>query len=271
MPELPEVETTLRGILPHLRGRRVAALRLRQPALRWPVPGELAELLPGQRIHGGRRRGKYLLLELDDGHLLLHLGMSGSLRIVPADTAAGSHDHFDLALETGVLLRFTDPRRFGSVHWVQGPPEAHPLLRDLGPEPLEDAFGGAYLYRRSRGRRVPIKSFLMDSRVVVGIGNIYANEVLYLAGVHPLRAAGRIGAARCDRLAAAAKTVLAEALAQGGTTLRDFVGGDGRPGYFRQRLSVYGRGGMPCLQCARLLRELRLAQRTTVYCRRCQR
>lgn len=271
MPELPEVETTLRGILPHLCGQGVVALRLRQPALRWPVPGELVQLLPGQRIRGGRRRGKYLLLALDHGHLLLHLGMSGSLRIVPATAVAGVHDHFDLVLESGALLRFTDPRRFGSLHWVQGAPEDHPLLRHLGPEPLEDEFGADYLFQRSRGRRVPIKSFLMDSRVVVGIGNIYANETLYLAGVYPLRAAGRISRARYARIVTAAKGVLGAAVAQGGTTLRDFVGGDGKPGYFRQRLGVYGRGGLPCHHCARPLRELRLAQRTTVYCPGCQR
>ncbi|MFZ5654307.1 MAG: bifunctional DNA-formamidopyrimidine glycosylase/DNA-(apurinic or apyrimidinic site) lyase [Pseudomonadota bacterium] len=271
MPELPEVETTLRGILPRVQGRRILALELRQPALRWPVPAELPARLPGQRVRGGRRRGKYLLLHLDRGHLLLHLGMSGSLRLVAPGTPAGRHDHFDLALEDGVRLRFTDPRRFGALLWVEGDPLAHPLLRELGPEPLEADFDADYLFRRARGRRVAIKSFLMDSRIVVGIGNIYANEILYLAGVHPARAAGRIARQRHQALVAAAKEVLAEAVTLGGTTLRDFVGGDGRPGYFRQQLRVYGRAGLACPGCATPLREVRLAQRATVYCPRCQR
>lgn len=271
MPELPEVETTLRGLAPLLLGRRIAALQLRQPALRWPVPAMLTTLLPGETIRAGRRRGKYLLFTLDAGHLLLHLGMSGSLRAIPAGQAPGPHDHFDLALENGVVLRFTDPRRFGALLWVEGDPERHPLLRDLGPEPLETAFDAAYLHRRAQGRKVPVKSFLMDGRVVVGIGNIYANEILHLSGVHPLRAAGRIALPRYREVVAAAKEVLAGAVARGGTTLRDFVGGDGKPGYFRQQLRAYGRGGQPCPACAAPLREVRLAQRTTVYCPRCQR
>lgn len=271
MPELPEVETTLRGIAPLVLGRRIAALHLRQPALRWPVPAELTTGLPGQTIRSGRRRGKYLLLALDQGHLLLHLGMSGSLRLVAADAVPGTHDHFDLVLDCGTALRFTDPRRFGALLWVTGDPALHPLLRDLGPEPLSDAFSADYLHRRAHGRRVPIKSLLMDSRVVVGIGNIYANEILYLSGVHPLRAAGRIALPRYREVVAHAKAVLAKAIAEGGTTLRNFVGGDGKPGYFRQQLCVYGRAGEPCPGCAAPLREVRLAQRTTVYCPRCQR
>lgn len=271
MPELPEVETTLRGVAPRLLGRRVAALHLRQPALRWPVPPTLTALLPGQRIHGARRRGKYLLFALDAGHLLIHLGMSGSLRVIPGGQAPGPHDHFDLLLDDGAALRFTDPRRFGALLWVAGEVEQHPLLCRLGPEPLEDAFDADYLQRRARGRTAPVKSFLMDSRVVVGIGNIYANEILHHSGVHPLRAAGRIGLGRYRVVVAATKEVLAGAVAQGGTTLRDFVGGDGKPGYFRQQLRAYGRGGEPCRGCAAPLREVRLAQRTTVYCPRCQR
>ena len=271
MPELPEVETTLRGLLPHVLGRRIAALHLRQPALRWPVPATLVALLPGQTILAGRRRGKYLLFTLDAGHLLLHLGMSGSLRVIPTGQAPGRHDHFDLLLEDGAALRFTDPRRFGALLWVEGDPARHPLLRHLGPEPLDEAFDATYLHRQARGRKVPVKSFLMDGRVVVGIGNIYANEILHHSGVHPLRAAGRIALPRYREVVAATKAVLAGAVTQGGTTLRDFVGGDGKPGYFRQQLRAYGRGGQPCPGCAAPLREIRLAQRTTVYCPRCQR
>lgn len=271
LPELPEVETTLRGILPHLQGRRVAALVVRQPALRWPIPAELSALLPGQIVHGGQRRGKYLLLALDAGHLLLHLGMSGSLRMVAPGLAAGPHDHFDLRLDDGGVMRFTDPRRFGALLWLTGDPFIHPLLRALGPEPLSAAFDADYLHVRSRGRRVPVKSFLMDSRIVVGIGNIYANEILFLSGIHPLRAAGRIARPRYAAIVTAAREVLGSAIRQGGTTLRDFVGGDGRPGYFRQRLQVYGRGGEPCRKCGQTLREVRLGARTTVYCPDCQR
>ena len=271
MPELPEVETTLRGVAPHVLGHRIRALDLRQPALRWPVPRELPALLPGQRIQGGRRRGKYLLFTLDTGHLLLHLGMSGSLRVIPAGQPPGPHDHFDLVLEDEVALRFTDPRRFGALLWIEGNPEAHPLLCRLGPEPLADDFDAIYLQRRARGRRVAIKNLLMDSGVVVGIGNIYANEILHLSGVHPLRAAGRIAPARYRTVVSATKAVLADAIAGGGTTLRDFVGGDGRPGYFRQQLRVYGRGGEACRECTTPLREVRLTQRTTVYCPSCQR
>lgn len=271
LPELPEVETTLRGILPHLQGRRVAALAVRQPALRWPIPAGLPGLLPGQIIRSGQRRGKYLLLALDAGHLLLHLGMSGSLRMVVPSLAAGPHDHFDLLLDDGGVMRFTDPRRFGALLWLTGDPFAHPLLRALGPEPLSAAFDADHLCDRSRGRRVPVKSFLMDSHVVVGIGNIYANEILFLSGVHPLRAAGRIARPRYAAIVTAAREVLGSAIRQGGTTLRDFVGGDGKPGYFRQQLQVYGRGGEPCRNCGQTLREVRLGARTTVYCRDCQR
>ena len=246
-------------------------MRIRQPALRWPVPAELPDLLPGQYIHGGQRRGKYLLLALDGGHLLLHLGMSGSLRMVAPGLAPGPHDHLDLLLDDGGVLRFTDPRRFGAVLWLTGDPFAHPLLCNLGPEPLSEPFDADYLYDRSRGRRVPVKSFLMDSQVVVGIGNIYANEILFLSGVHPLRAAGRIARSRYEAVVAMTRSVLGAAIRQGGTTLRNFVGGDGKPGYFRQQLQVYGRAGEPCKKCGSLLREVRLGQRTTVYCISCQR
>ncbi len=271
MPELPEVETTRRGIEPHVVGRRVASVIVRQPRLRWPIAMELTETVPGQCIEGLRRRGKYLLLDTPQGTLLVHLGMSGSLRILAEPAPAGPHDHVDLLLEGGAMLRYNDPRRFGSMLWGGLSPYCHPLLLSMGPEPLSLSFTGLYLHRLSRGRRVPVKHFLMDSRVVPGVGNIYANEALHMAGIHPLRAAGRISLPRYQRLVQAVREVLENAIAMGGTTLRDFVGGDGRPGYFRQSLHVYGRGGEPCLHCGRPLLEKRSGQRSTVYCTRCQR
>ena len=276
MPELPEVETTRRGIEPHLRGRRIARVIVRHPVLRWPVPVNLPQLLEGQHIARVERRGKYLLLPFADqqraqGTLLLHLGMSGSLRLVAADAAVGKHDHLDIALDSGQALRLTDPRRFGAVLWQPLDAGEHELLADLGPEPLTDAFDGAYLWQRSRGRSAPVKAFLMDSHIVVGVGNIYANEALFAAGIRPDRAAGRISLARYQRLVDEVKRVLARSIKQGGTTLRDFVGGDGKPGYFRQQLLVYGRGGEACQQCEAELIEVRLGQRSTVYCQNCQR
>lgn len=271
MPELPEVETTRRGIEPLVTGRRVNGVVVRNARLRWPVPAALARELPGQRVGAVERRAKYLLLRCTEGTVLIHLGMSGSLRVVPVSSPPGPHDHVDVVLTGGQALRLRDPRRFGAVLWVPGDPTEHPLLAGLGPEPLGEGFDGAYLHRLSRGRRAPVKAFLMDSRVVVGVGNIYAAEGLFRAGIHPGRAAGRIAAGRYDALAAALRQVLSEAITQGGTTLRDFVAEDGRPGYFRQRLNVYGREGEPCPACDTPLKGCRIAQRSTVYCRRCQR
>jgi formamidopyrimidine-DNA glycosylase len=271
MPELPEVETCLRGIAPHLQGRRILRLVARERRLRWPVPDTVDAALAGQLIVALRRRAKYLLLDLEHGTLMLHLGMSGSLRVLPAETPPGSHDHIDLVLGDGHCLRLRDPRRFGSLHWVPPPVESHPLLRDLGPEPLSDAFDGDYLYRLARGRRGAVKGFIMDSHVVVGVGNIYASESLYLAGIHPQRPAGRIGEQRYQRLALAIKQVLTAAIAQGGTSLRDFVQEDGNPGYFAQQLAVYGRTGQPCPGCGAPLRQRRIGQRSSFYCARCQR
>ena len=270
MPELPEVETTRRGIAPHLIGHRVSAAVLRRPALRWPIAPEVAARLPGQRISDVRRRAKYLLLDTAVGSALLHLGMSGSLRVLPAATPAGPHDHVDLSLDSGRVLRFTDPRRFGCLLW-QAPGSTHDLLAGLGPEPLEPGFDGDYLFARAGGRSAPVKTFLMDQRTVVGVGNIYAAEALFLAGIHPARAAGRVARARYGALAEAVKQVLAHAIARGGTTLRDFLGPDGAPGYFEQELLVYGREGQPCRTCGTPLRGSRLGQRATVYCPRCQR
>ncbi|KAB7627356.1 bifunctional DNA-formamidopyrimidine glycosylase/DNA-(apurinic or apyrimidinic site) lyase [Alkalilimnicola sp. S0819] len=273
MPELPEVETTRRGVAPHVLGRAVVEVRVREPRLRWPVPPELAEGLTGQRIQAVERRGKYLLFATAAGTLLLHLGMSGSLRVLPHWEAPARHAHVDLGFEHGHWLRYTDPRRFGSLHWWLGDPLQHPLLAHLGPEPLaeEGGFDGAWLYARAKGRRVSVKALLMDSRTVVGVGNIYANEALFLAGIRPDRAAGRISRARYERLAQTVREVLARAIEAGGTTLRDFTSGEGKPGYFAQQLHVYGRGGQPCPRCGDALREQRLGQRATTWCPRCQR
>ena len=270
MPELPEVETTRAGLAPHLVGRTVVSTTLRRPDLRWPIAREVVDRLPGHRIEGVRRRAKYLLVDSAAGSALLHLGMSGSLRVLPGDTAVRAHDHVDFALDDGRVLRFNDPRRFGCLLW-QPPGEVHPLLAGLGPEPLSAAFDGDYLFALSRGRSAPVKAFLMDQRVVVGVGNIYVAEALFAAGISPLRPAGRISRERYARLAEAVKAILAYAITRGGTTLRDFISPDGAPGYFEQELSAYGRGGEPCPRCGRALRQATVGQRATVWCGHCQR
>ena len=269
MPELPEVETTRRGIAPALRGQTVTAVVVRQAQLRLPVPAHLARTLPGQRLLAVGRRAKYLLLRAETGTLIVHLGMSGSLRITTAEPP-GPHDHLDIEFAGGQCLRLRDPRRFGLVIWTGGDPLAHPLLRHLGPEPLWRAFDGAYLHARARRRRIAIKAWLMDGRVVAGLGNIYTSEALYRAGIHPLRPAGRISLRRFDALTAAIKALLHDALRAGGTTLRDFHGADGHPGYFRFSLRVYGRAGQACRRCGGEIRRRTLAQRSTFYCPGCQ-
>jgi len=271
MPELPEVETTRRGIRPWLEGSRVTAVRVRQRMLRWPVPRRLDRDLPGRLVRAVGRRAKYLLISTDGGTLLVHLGMSGSLRVLRDPPAPGAHDHVDLELSSERTLRFNDPRRFGAMLWTTRDPVGHPLLRHLGPEPLEPGFDGAYLHAVARGRRVAIKNLIMNARVVVGVGNIYASEALFRAGIRPTRPAGRISAARMDRLAAAIRDVLGEAIAEGGTTLRDFTWGDGQPGYFAQELRVYDRAGLPCPVCDSPVRRQVLGQRSTYYCVNCQR
>ena len=270
MPELPEVETTRRGIAPHIVGKRIVGVLVREPRLRWPVSPDLSQVLTGQRVTDVDRRAKYLLFNTDAGRLMVHLGMSGSLRIATRASPIRKHDHIDLAFEDGTVLRYHDPRRFGSVFWLAGT-SSHKLIDNLGPEPLIDEFDGDYLYRSSRGRKVAVKLLIMNSKIVVGVGNIYANEALYLAGIRPDRAAGRISAGRYQLLALRIKEVLARAIESGGTTLRDFVREDGSPGYFKQQLNVYDRGGEPCLNCRRTLVEVRLGNRTTVFCTRCQR
>lgn len=270
MPELPEVETTRRGIHDALQGTTIAAMVLREPRLRWPVDTALLHELPGQRVLAVGRRAKYLLIGLQRGTLLAHLGMSGSLRVLSASTPVLTHDHYDLLLDTGNCLRFNDPRRFGSLHYLLGDPYAHPLLARLGPEPLESHFDAAYLAARARGRRVAIKQFLMDQQVVVGVGNIYASEALFRAGIHPRRAAGRIAGERLARLVDAVREVLGEAIRQGGTTLRDYVNAHGTPGYFRQELYVYERDGQACRRCRSPIRHIVQGQRSSYFCPRCQ-
>ncbi len=270
MPELPEVETTVRGIAPHVIKQAIKQAIVRQPQLRWPVPENLNALLAGLAVESVSRRGKYLLFSLDAGTMIIHLGMSGSLRILPCGHPAGKHDHIDIELANETILRFNDPRRFGALLWTAQPPDEHPLLKSLGPEPLLSGFDGDYLYRESRARQTPVKSFIMDSHIVVGVGNIYANEALFMAGIHPSRHAGRISLARYDRLSKCIKTVLQDAIDQGGTTLRNFVNESGRPGYFKQQLRVYGRTGMPCRECLHSLEEIRINNRSTVFCKNCQ-
>lgn len=273
MPELPEVETTRRGLEPLLVGRRITGAVVRNAALRWPVAPELTGHLPGARIESVARRAKYLLLGTARGHLLLHLGMSGSLRVLPAGTPAQKHDHVDILLDDGQCLRLRDPRRFGCILYAGDDPAQHALLANLGPEPLNltaDALG-AYLHAAARGRRVAVKLFLMDAGVVVGVGNIYASEALFRAGIRPDKPAARLTRPAYVRLAGAVQAVLGEAIAAGGTTLRDFSNSDGLPGYFAQELNVYGRAGAPCRLCGTPIREQRLGQRSTFWCPACQR
>ena len=270
MPELPEVEVTRLGLAAHMIGRALRRVDVLSPRLRWPVPEDLDRRLRGARVLALRRRAKYLLIDCDVGALLVHLGMSGSLRIAPGSRALDRHDRVVFGLSDGNELRFRDPRRFGSVLWAGAEPHRHPLLARLGVEPLDSAFSGEFLHARSRGRRLAVKSMLMDARCVAGVGNIYATEALHVAGIHPARAAGRIGRRRYDALAEAVRTTLRQAIDSGGTSLRDFVREDGRPGYFGVSLRAYGRAGQPCCGCERALRQMRIAQRSTVYCAACQ-
>jgi formamidopyrimidine-DNA glycosylase len=271
MPELPEVETTRRGIEPWLVGRRIETLLVREPRLRWRVPRGLAARIAGARIRAVSRRAKYLLVETDAGTLILHLGMSGSLRILDAASPPLAHDHFDLVLDSGRCLRFNDPRRFGSLLFTTREPARHKLLAALAVEPLSDEFTAEALWRRARGRRAAVKLFIMDSRVVAGVGNIYASEALFRAGIRPSLAAGRVSRARMAALVTAIRDVLTEAIGAGGTTLRDYVDATGMPGYFSQRLFVYERTGKPCRRCRTPIRQFTQGQRSTYWCPHCQR
>jgi formamidopyrimidine-DNA glycosylase len=270
VPELPEVETTRRGIAPHITGRRIERLAVHNRRLRWPVSRALPDWAQGQTIQAVRRRAKYLVIQLERGYLLLHLGMSGSVLILPESTARETHDHFDMHLDSRWIMRFNDPRRFGSLHHGKGTPDEHPLLRNLAPEPLGLEFDSDYLYAVTRKRRVAIKQAIMNGTLVVGVGNIYASEALFRARIRPGRAARSLTRAECMALVRSIRFVLTLAIRHGGTTLRNYVGAGGEPGYFKQKLYVYGRAGKPCLTCETKIRQLRQGQRATYYCPSCQ-
>lgn len=270
MPELPEVETTCRGIAAHIEKQSITDVIVRNSQLRWPVPRGLGRKLAGHTIGKVSRRAKYLLIDTSNGTLMLHLGMSGSLRVLAADTKPQKHDHVDIVLSNGQCLRLRDPRRFGSIHYIKGDPFEHALLNKLGPEPLSDEFNGDLLFRLSRKRSVAVKNFIMNSHIVVGVGNIYASESLFLAGIDPRRQAGSISRARYVRLAAAIKQVMSAAIEAGGTTLRDFTRSDGKPGYFRQALNVYGLAGQACPTCGKQIQQLSIGQRASYFCSHCQ-
>lgn len=271
MPELPEVETTRRGIAPHIVGKTVRSVVLRQRSLRWPIPARLKSVLPGQVIEEVTRRGKYLFLRSAAGSVIIHLGMSGSLRMANNSEPVEKHDHVDFVFSDDCILRLRDPRRFGAVLWTARSPLQHKLIVSLGPEPLSDEFDADSLFQRSRKRKLGIKPFIMDSKTVVGVGNIYASEALFRAGIRPTVATGRISRERYQRLVLAIKEVLAEAIESGGTTLRDFIGGEGKPGYFQQELRVYGRSGEACEVCGAKIKTIQQAQRASYYCPHCQR
>ncbi len=271
MPELPEVETTCRGIRPHISGKTIAKVVIRQKQLRWPITENLPENLSGLIIENVDRRAKYLLLKTNTVNtVMIHLGMSGSLRIVNAELAPGKHDHVDFVFTDATVLRYNDTRKFGSILLTSKPINQHKLIRSLGPEPLSDGFTGRHLYDLSKNRKSLVKSFIMDSHNVVGVGNIYASESLFMAGIHPARQAGRISLKRYQNLAACIKIVLQQAIEQGGTTLRDFVNEQGNPGYFQQSLAVYGRTGNACIQCVSDIKQIKIAQRASFYCSYCQ-
>lgn len=271
MPELPEVETTKRGIAPHIIGKKIKNVIVRQRQLRWLIANDFEQCLREEIIESVERRAKYLLIKTQNGTLIVHLGMSGNLRIVPVSMPANSHDHVDIIFDENTVLRFNDQRRFGALVWATGDILKHPLLRELGVEPLTDDFTAAMLFQLSRRKRMPIKTFLMNGKIVVGVGNIYANESLFLSGISPTRHAGDLSAQDCENLVLHIREVLARAIEQGGTTLRDFVNSEGKAGYFQQQLHVYGRGNQPCTKCSTPLTEIRLANRTTVFCPNCQR
>lgn len=271
MPELPEVETTRRSLEPALVGRRIERVTVRDRRLRWPVPRGFEASMTGATIASTSRRAKYLLIDTDRGHVIVHLGMSGSLCVVSRSTPPRVHDHIDVELDDGTLLRFHDPRRFGSWHWIEGDPATHPLLAALAPEPLTDAFDGLYLHRVTRGRSAAIKQILMNGTLVTGVGNIYASEALHRAAINPKTSARRLSPARCSLLVDAVKETLGRAIAAGGSTLRDYVDGRGNPGYFQQEYAVYERAGEPCPRCGGTVKGFRQGQRSTYYCPGCQR
>ncbi len=270
MPELPEVETVRRGIIPHLINQRIVNVIIRQAQLRWPIPPYFAKNVKGQIINQITRRGKYLLLHTAQGTVIIHLGMSGHLRVITREEDPKKHDHVDLIMDNGCSMRFNDPRRFGTILWTNDDPMLHPLLAELGPEPLSDDFNAGYLLQRAQRRHIAIKQFIMDGRIVVGVGNIYANEALFMARIHPLAAAGKISFKQYKILVEAIKKILSAAIESGGSTIRDFLNSEGKPGYFVQKLQVYGRVGLPCHKCKTVLEEIRISDRSSVFCSNCQ-
>lgn len=271
MPELPEVETTLRGILPHIKQQVITHVVIRKHHLRWPIPSKIQQILPGKKIVDAKRRGKYLLLQTNNGTIIIHLGMSGSLRILPINSPHNKHDHVDIIFHNNKILRFTDPRRFGAFLWTEDNPYNYSLLKNLGIEPLTKNFSGKYLYLRAQSRHASIKTLLMDNKIVTGIGNIYANEALFAAEIHPLAPANSLSIACMQNLVKEIKKILRLAIKRGGTTLKDFINSDGKPGYFINQLKVYGRNGLPCVRCNTILQSTKIGQRSTVYCTNCQR
>ncbi len=271
MPELPEVETSRRGIEPHLLNKKIKKISIRQHKLRWPIPKNLPQLATGRVIHAVSRRAKYIYLELENGTIIIHLGMSGSLRICTDKTPAEKHDHIDIQVANNKILRLRDPRKFGCVLWAKGSVDEHRLIKPLGPEPLSDAFTAHYLHDKAKKRQCTIKTFIMNSHIIVGVGNIYASEALFRAGINPKSKAGKISLARLEKLVAAIKLTLELAIKEGGTTLRDFTGINGQPGYFAQKLLVYGRSGEDCTQCGKPIKQFTQQARSTFYCSQCQR
>lgn len=270
MPELPEVETTLLGIKPHILYQTIKSCVIRQPQLRWPIPTDKLVRLNGYRIDSIERRGKYLILTIHDGAILIHLGMSGCLQIVSEDQAINKHDHVDIQFTNHVILRYTDPRRFGAILWAANDPYQHPLIAKLGLEPFAPQFTGEYLHKQAVMRKCPVKSLIMDNKTVVGVGNIYATEALFGAKIHPTTPANKLSLQHMNVLVEQIKAILQRAITQGGTTLKDFLNSDGKPGYFIQQLQVYGRAGLPCLHCRTPIRSMRIGQRTTCFCINCQ-
>jgi len=270
MPELPEVETTLRGLIPHIKHQKIKTIVVRQPKLRWPIPTGIQQLLFNQTILDIERRGKYLLFKTHAGTLIIHLGMSGSLRIITTHLPPAKHDHVDIEFTNHVIMRYTDPRRFGAILWAPGDINAHPLINKLGLEPLLSTFSGRYLWQQAQQRKIAIKALIMENKTVVGVGNIYATEALFAAKIHPSTPANFLSEKQATRLVRAIKLILKDAIEQGGTTLKDFVNSEGKPGYFFLKLKVYGRKNLPCVHCREPLQALSIGQRTTTYCARCQ-
>ncbi|MCH9716642.1 MAG: bifunctional DNA-formamidopyrimidine glycosylase/DNA-(apurinic or apyrimidinic site) lyase [Gammaproteobacteria bacterium] len=270
MPELPEVETIMRGLVPHLKNAMIDHVIIRCAQLRWPIPCDLNNILSTQKVVKLSRRGKYLLIRVPTGTLILHLGMSGTLKLLNHMIPPTSHDHMDIVFSNDMVLRYNDPRRFGAILWTEASPLEHHLLKCMGLEPLDTEFTGQYLKQLSLKRHTPIKSFIMNSKIVAGIGNIYAAEALFVAGLHPATPTHLLSIEQCNRLVKSIKIILKHAIAEGGTTLKDFVNSAGKPGYFSQKLNVYGRAGLPCMMCDTSLQSMQLGQRSTVFCKKCQ-